>query len=80
MAVKSPAHGSYHWNTERALSLVSVPLIGTAMIYGSMPMVDIALGFVIPAHIHLGFDTIIQDYFPKRRSPVSFFRVNVIPT
>lgn len=68
--VKSPTHGSYHWNAERALSLITLPLMGTAVIYGSVPVVDIALGIVMPFHIHLGFDCMIQDYLPKRRSPI----------
>ena len=73
--VKSPSHGSYHWNAERALSLISLPLMGTAVIYGSIPTVDIALGIVLPLHIHLGFDCIIQDYFPERRSKVRKMRI-----
>lgn len=73
--VKSPSHGSYHWNAERALSLISLPLMGTAVIYGSIPTVDIALGIVLPLHIHLGFDCIIQDYLPERRSKVRKMRI-----
>ena len=72
--VKSPSHGSYHWNTERILSVVTIPLMGTAAIYGSIPSVDIALGVVLPLHIHLGFDCIIQDYLPERRSKVRAIR------
>ncbi|KAJ3216088.1 membrane anchor subunit of succinate dehydrogenase, Sdh4 [Dinochytrium kinnereticum] len=64
---KSKMHGSYHWNAERALSIVTVPLIGTAFLAGPLPLVDLALGVVIPLHSHMGFDTIIQDYIPKRK-------------
>lgn len=70
--MKSPSHGSYHWNFERVLSLATLPLMGTAVVYGSIPAVDIALGIVLPLHIHLGFDTIIQDYIPERRNKVCF--------
>jgi hypothetical protein len=44
--------------------------MGTAAIYGTIPAVDIALGIVLPLHIHLGFDVIIQDYLPERRAKV----------
>ncbi|KAI9106237.1 CybS-domain-containing protein [Phlyctochytrium arcticum] len=69
---KSKLHGSYHWDFERALSLVSVPLIAAPFVIGSNPYVDLALGVVIPLHTHIGFDAIIQDYLPKRRNPVAF--------
>lgn len=68
--VKSPVHGSYHWNAERALSIATVPLMVAPFIWGSVPMIDIALGLVIPAHTHLGFDCIITDYFPARKTKV----------
>ncbi|KAJ3102131.1 membrane anchor subunit of succinate dehydrogenase, Sdh4 [Phlyctochytrium planicorne] len=64
---KSKLHGSYHWNAERALSLVTLPLIGTAFFAGSLPLVDLALGVVIPLHTHIGFDACIQDYIPHRK-------------
>ena len=63
----SKAHGSYHWDYERALSVVSVPLIASAFVVGPAPILDLALGVVLPLHCHLGFDTIITDYLPKRR-------------
>lgn len=55
---------------------MSVPLLGTAMIYGSIPLVDISLGFVLPLHCHIGFDCIIQDYLPARKTKI----LNVIAT
>ncbi len=64
---KSKVHGSYHWDYERALSVVSLPLILSAMVVGPQPAIDLALGIVIPAHCHLGFDAVITDYLPKRR-------------
>lgn len=66
---KSKVHGSYHWNFERGLSLVSVPLIATAFISANpIPLVDFALGFVMPLHCHIGFDACITDYIPARRA------------
>ncbi|KAJ3417028.1 membrane anchor subunit of succinate dehydrogenase, Sdh4 [Chytridiales sp. JEL 0842] len=64
---KSKAEGSYHWDAERALSLATIPLIGAAFAVGPAPLIDLGLGVVIPLHIHMGFDTIIQDYVPKRK-------------
>ncbi|KAJ3000794.1 membrane anchor subunit of succinate dehydrogenase, Sdh4 [Globomyces sp. JEL0801] len=65
-AVKTPYNGSFHWNAERALSLVSLPLVGSAFIYGSIPLVDIGLAIVLPLHTHMGFESCITDYVPKR--------------
>ncbi|KAI8917645.1 hypothetical protein PhCBS80983_g05508 [Powellomyces hirtus] len=67
---KSKMHGSYHWDLERALSIVSIPLLVTPFFIGSHPMVDLGLGVVIPLHSHIGFDAIIQDYLPVRRNPI----------
>ncbi|KAJ3316319.1 membrane anchor subunit of succinate dehydrogenase, Sdh4 [Blyttiomyces sp. JEL0837] len=64
---KSKVHGSYHWTAERALSIVTIPLIASAVIAGPIPLVDLALGVVIPVHTHMGFDVMIQDYVPKRK-------------
>ncbi len=66
--MKSKAAGSYHWDLERALSAVSVPLIAYPFMFGSDPMVDLALGVVLPLHCYLGVGCIIEDYLPKRRS------------
>ncbi|KAL2913515.1 hypothetical protein HK105_206975 [Polyrhizophydium stewartii] len=64
---KSRAHGSYHWSFERSLSLVSLPLIGSAAVFGPIPAVDFLMGFVIPAHCYFGFESMIVDYLPARR-------------
>ncbi|KAJ3274890.1 membrane anchor subunit of succinate dehydrogenase, Sdh4 [Terramyces sp. JEL0728] len=69
---KSPSHGSYHWNFERALSLVTPALIGTAVYAGQNTLVDIALGIVLPLHCHIGFDAMITDYFPERKYKVLY--------
>ncbi|KAI8853742.1 hypothetical protein BC829DRAFT_382033 [Chytridium lagenaria] len=46
-AHKSKLHGSYHWNAERALSVLTVPLIGTAFFAGPSPS-SILLSDYIP--------------------------------
>ena len=66
----SKLDGSYHWNAERALSIVSVPLLATAFVAGPIPLVDFALGWVLPLHCHIGFDAMIQDYLPARRAKI----------
>lgn len=40
--------------------------MGTAFVYG-YPMVDAAMGIVLPLHIHMGFGQMIEDYVPKRK-------------
>ncbi|KAJ3019487.1 UNVERIFIED_CONTAM: membrane anchor subunit of succinate dehydrogenase, Sdh4, partial [Siphonaria sp. JEL0065] len=64
---KSKVHGSYHWNAERALSVVTIPLLASALFVGPAPLVDFGLGLVLPLHTHLGFDTMVQDYVPTRK-------------
>jgi succinate dehydrogenase (ubiquinone) membrane anchor subunit len=64
---KSKTEGSYHWSAERALSVVTVPLIGAAFIAGPLPLIDLGLGVVLPLHTHMGLDTCIQDYVPQRK-------------
>ncbi|KAJ3344390.1 membrane anchor subunit of succinate dehydrogenase, Sdh4 [Entophlyctis luteolus] len=76
LAEKSKTHGSYHWNAERALSVVTVPLIASAVFAGPLPLVDFGLGIVLPLHTHMGFDVMIQDYIPYR----SFGVINTILT
>ena len=61
-------HGSYHWGTERALSLVSLPLVTGALAFGPVPAIDFALGFVIPLHCYFGFESMIVDYLPPHRA------------
>ena len=64
-------HGSNHWSFERLVSVASLGLVGTAAVYPH-PMVDFALGFVIPIHCHIGFGAIITDYLPARKFPVIY--------
>ncbi|KAJ3043312.1 membrane anchor subunit of succinate dehydrogenase, Sdh4 [Rhizophlyctis rosea] len=67
---KSKVHGSYHWDLERGLSALTLPLIGGAFVVGPNPYIDLALGVVIPLHCHIGFDACIIDYFDYRKAPV----------
>eukprot|EP00842_Homolaphlyctis_polyrhiza_P003874 jgi/Hompol1/4488/HPOL_000550-RA len=63
---KSKSHGSYHWTFERSLSIALIPLFGSAVFLGPVPAVDFLLGFVLPLHCHLGFESIVTDYIPAR--------------
>ncbi|KAI9479874.1 membrane anchor subunit of succinate dehydrogenase, Sdh4 [Coemansia sp. RSA 989] len=62
--------GSYHWMNERAVSLISVPLLATAFVYGSHPINDMLLGIVLPVHAYMGFQQVLLDYFERRRWPM----------
>ncbi|KAJ3195537.1 membrane anchor subunit of succinate dehydrogenase, Sdh4 [Irineochytrium annulatum] len=63
---KSKLHGSYHWSAERALSVLTIPVIATAFIAGPVSYNDLLLGIVIPLHTHFGIDSMITDYIPHR--------------
>ncbi|KAJ2358587.1 membrane anchor subunit of succinate dehydrogenase, Sdh4, partial [Coemansia sp. RSA 2611] len=62
--------GSYHWMNERAVSVISVPLLATAFLYGAHPINDMLLGIVLPVHAYMGFQQVLLDYFDHRRWPV----------
>ncbi|KAI9499958.1 membrane anchor subunit of succinate dehydrogenase, Sdh4 [Coemansia sp. RSA 1358] len=66
----SRTKGTYHWMNERAVSVLSVPLLATAFIYGSHPINDMLLGIVLPIHAYMGFQQVLLDYFEARRWPV----------
>ncbi|KAJ3022421.1 membrane anchor subunit of succinate dehydrogenase, Sdh4 [Thoreauomyces humboldtii] len=70
--IKSRMHGSYHWDLERALSVLTIPLLAAPFFIGAHPLVDLGLGVVIPLHSHIGLDAVIQDYLPVRRNPVAY--------
>ncbi|KAH8906008.1 hypothetical protein BR93DRAFT_723023 [Coniochaeta sp. PMI_546] len=68
----SPTHGSYHWTFERLVGASLVPLTLTPFAAGSLnPGMDAVLMGLIVIHSHLGFQNIIIDYLPKRRTPKS---------
>ncbi|KAJ2454966.1 membrane anchor subunit of succinate dehydrogenase, Sdh4 [Coemansia sp. RSA 2424] len=62
--------GSYHWMNERAVSVISLPLLATAFIYGSNPINDMLMGIVLPVQVYMTFDQVLTDYFHARRWPV----------
>jgi succinate dehydrogenase hydrophobic anchor subunit len=60
-------HGSYHWTYERSLAVALVPLTMAPFISGvDMPLVDSLLATSILMHSHIGFQSCIIDYIPKR--------------
>ncbi|KAI9188674.1 membrane anchor subunit of succinate dehydrogenase, Sdh4 [Blastocladiella emersonii ATCC 22665] len=62
----SRMHGSTHWSWERIFSAALLPSLGYAVVAGPNAINDMALGVLIPIHLHMGFDAIITDYIPKR--------------
>lgn len=66
------SHGSYHWSFERLLvlgivPLTVMPLAGLGPASGLFtPVMDASLGALILMHAHLGFESCIIDYIPKR--------------
>ncbi|KAL1844502.1 hypothetical protein VTK73DRAFT_2400 [Phialemonium thermophilum] len=66
----SPSHGSYHWTFERLIAASLVPLTVTPFAAGSLnPALDAVLCAAILVHSHLGFQSVLIDYVPKRRFP-----------
>lgn len=62
--------GSYHWDFDRLLSAALVPLTVASVINGAHPITDLCLGVILPIHCHIGFDAVITDYLPSRRTPI----------
>lgn len=61
------AHGSYHWTFERLLAASLVPLSITPFASGSLnPTLDAILCSAVLLHSHIGFQSVIIDYIPKR--------------
>ncbi|KOS19700.1 Succinate dehydrogenase cytochrome b small subunit [Escovopsis weberi] len=64
------AHGSYHWTFERLLAAGLVPLSVAPFAAGSLnPTMDAVLCSAVLLHSHLGFQSCIIDYVPKRSNP-----------
>ena len=71
MPPTSPAHGSYHWTFERLIALGLVPLTVAPFAAGSVnPTLDAVLCATLLVHSHLGLQSIVIDYVPKKRFPV----------
>ncbi|VVT48454.1 uncharacterized protein SAPINGB_P001787 [Magnusiomyces paraingens] len=70
-AVPSPpvekSHGSYHWSFEKVAVLGLAPLVIAPFAGASLsPILDATLGSLIIIHSHLGLESCIVDYIPKR--------------
>ncbi|CDR37975.1 CYFA0S01e19790g1_1 [Cyberlindnera fabianii] len=60
-------HGSYHWTYERLIAISLVPLSITPFVTNvDMPILDSLLSSFILIHSHIGFQSCIIDYIPKR--------------
>ncbi|KAF4125027.1 succinate dehydrogenase (ubiquinone) membrane anchor subunit [Geosmithia morbida] len=63
-------HGSYHWAFERLLAAGLVPLSVAPFAAGSLnPTLDALLCGTVLIHSHMGFQSVIIDYFPKAQVP-----------
>jgi len=63
-------HGSYHWTFERLLAAGLIPLSIAPFAAGSLnPALDATLCAALLLHSHMGFQTCIIDYIPKKRYP-----------
>lgn len=70
MPYPSAAHGSYHWTFERLLAAGLVPLTIAPFAAGSLnPTLDAILCSAVLIHSHIGFQSVIIDYIPKKRYP-----------
>jgi succinate dehydrogenase (ubiquinone) membrane anchor subunit len=65
-----PSHGSYHWSFERLISVALIPLTIAPFAAGSLnPTMDAILCASIIIHSHIGFESMIVDYIPRKRLP-----------
>lgn len=66
----SPAHGSYHWTFDRLVAVSLIPLTVAPFAAGSLnPTLDALLCATLLIHSHTGFQNVIIDYVPKKRTP-----------
>ncbi|KZF22022.1 mitochondrial succinate dehydrogenase cytochrome b560 subunit D [Xylona heveae TC161] len=67
-----PTHGSYHWTFERILAAGLIPLTVAPFAAGTQhPVLDATLCASLLIHSHIGFDSMVIDYIPKKRFPKS---------
>lgn len=65
--VGNRSHGSYHWSFDRLIVIGIVPLMLTPLVGVSLtPVLDASLSSLVLLHSHLGFESCIIDYIPKR--------------
>lgn len=62
----SKFEGSYHWTTERALSIGLVPLVLAPFISGVPSVIDSTFSTILLLHCYIGFQSCIIDYIPTR--------------
>ncbi|KAI1424899.1 mitochondrial succinate dehydrogenase cytochrome b560 subunit D [Xylaria sp. FL1777] len=68
-----PTHGSYHWTFERVVAVGLVPLTVAPFAAGSLnPALDATLCALMLVHSHVGLQSVIIDYIPKRRFPGAY--------
>lgn len=61
------SHGSYHWSFEKLVVLGLVPLAVAPFAGASLsPVLDASFSTLILLHSHLGLESCIVDYIPKR--------------
>ncbi|KAH6634188.1 CybS-domain-containing protein [Chaetomium sp. MPI-SDFR-AT-0129] len=66
----SPSHGSYHWTFDRLVAGSLIPLTVAPFAAGSLnPTLDAILCATILIHSHTGFQNVIIDYLPQKRTP-----------
>ncbi|APA09661.1 hypothetical protein sscle_05g044310 [Sclerotinia sclerotiorum 1980 UF-70] len=66
----SPSHGSYHWTFERLIAVGLIPLTVAPFVSGSLnPATDAILCAAILIHSHIGFESCVIDYIPRKRLP-----------
>lgn len=70
-AVKLPepnkVHGSYHWSFERIVAASIVPLTILPFANTMTPVLDAVFGSLLIVHSHIGLESCIVDYIPKRK-------------
>ncbi|CAG8677133.1 722_t:CDS:2, partial [Ambispora leptoticha] len=62
--------GAYHWDFERFLAVGLIPLTVASVVNGAHPITDLILGIALPIHAYIGYEAIITDYLPSRRTPI----------
>lgn len=66
----SHIHGSYHWTFERIATVGMLPLVVIPMVTGELsPVLDAVLGSLLVVHSTTGMQSVVTDYFPKRKFP-----------
>lgn len=64
------AHGSYHWTFERLIAVGLIPLTVAPFVAGTYsPATDAILCATLLIHSHIGFESMVTDYIPRKRLP-----------